>query len=113
MPNIHVQTNLTLTEDKKIELKDALGKAIETIPGKTERWLMVVLEDDCKMYFQGSDAPCALASVELLGSASDATYDKMTAVMTDLLAKTIGVSPDRIYTKYTEYTHWGWNGNNF
>ena len=113
MPNIHVQTNISLSEAKKEDLKTALGKAIETIPGKTERWLMVVLEENKTMYFQGSDAPCALCSVELLGSASDAVYDKMTAVMSDLLSKTLGVSPDRIYTKYTEYTHWGWNGSNF
>ena len=113
MPNIQIQTNITLNDTTKDDLKVALGKAIETIPGKTERWLMVVLEDQKTMYFQGSDAPCALCSVELLGSASDATYDKMTAVMTDLLAKKLGVAPDRIYTKYTEFAHWGWNGNNF
>lgn len=113
MPNIHVQTNITLTPDKKTEIKEALGKAIETIPGKTERWLMVVLEGNKSMYFQGSDAPCALCSVELLGSASDAVYDKMTAVMTDLLSEKLSVPADRIYTKYTEFTHWGWNGSNF
>ncbi len=113
MPNIHVQTNVTVTPEMKTDLKEALGKAIETIPGKTERWLMVVLEGDKSMYFQGSDAPCALASVELLGSASDAVYDKMTAVMTDLLSEKLSVPADRIYTKYTEFTHWGWNGNNF
>ena len=113
MPNIHLQTNISLSETTKDELKSALGKAIETFPGKTERWLMVELEGNKTMYFQGSDAPCALCSVELLGSASDATYDKMTAVMTDLLSEKLGVAPDRIYTKYTEYTHWGWNGNNF
>lgn len=113
MPNIQIQTNVALSDSAKTELKAALGKAIETIPGKSERWLMVELEGEKTMYFQGSDAPCVLASVELLGSASDATYDKMTAVMTDLLSKKLGVAPDRIYTKYTEFTHWGWNGNNF
>ena len=46
MPNIHVQTNITLTPEKKTEIKEALGKAIETIPGKSERWLMVVLEGE-------------------------------------------------------------------
>ena len=113
MPNIHVQTNISLSDSTKEELKAALGKAIETIPGKTERWLMVVLEGEKSMYFQGSDAPCALCSVELLGSASDAVYDKMTALMTDLLSEKLSVPADRIYTKYTEFTHWGWNGNNF
>lgn len=113
MPNIHIQTNLKIDAPKAEELKARLGKAIETIPGKSERWLMVVLDGDQKMYFQGSDAPCALCSVELLGSATDAVYDKMTAVLTDLLSDALGVPCDRIYTKYTEFAHWGWNRSNF
>jgi hypothetical protein len=113
MPNIQIQTNLTITPEMANELKASLGKAIETIPGKSERWLMVVLEDNKTMYFQGSDAPCALASVELLGSASDATYDNMTEVMCKTLAEKLSVPADRIYVKYTEFSHWGWNGSNF
>jgi len=37
----------------------------------------------------------------------------MTADVCTLLAKETGISPDRIYVKYEEVFHWGWNGSNF
>lgn len=112
MPNIHIQTNLTVEAPTSKELKARLGKAIETLPGKSEAWLMVELVGNVDMCFQGKNAPCALAHVELLGSASEAVYDKMTAVLTDILNDTLGIAADRIYVKYTEYPRWGWNGSN-
>ena len=70
MPFIEVKT----TEDLSAvaaELKSALGDAITAIPGKSESWLMVNLVGEQKMYFQGSDAPCALFSVSIFGTATD------------------------------------------
>lgn len=113
MPKIHLITNVTIPSEKAVEIKTLLGKAIETIPGKSERWLMVQIEDNTTLYFQGSDAPCLMASVELLGSASDAIYDKMTAVLTEKMSLALSIDPARIYTQYAEFTHWGWNGRNF
>ncbi len=113
MPNIKITTNLTVPAEKAAEIKTLMGKAIETIPGKTERWLMVEICDKAALYFQGSDAPCLLASVELLGSASDAVYEAMTAQLTDMLSNALALPADRIYTQYSEFTHWGWNGSNF
>lgn len=66
MPFIEVKT----TEDLSAvaaELKSALGDAITAIPGKSESWLMVNLVGEQKMYFQGSDTPCALFSVSIFG----------------------------------------------
>ena len=84
MPFIEVKT----TEDLSAvaaELKSALGDAITAIPGKSESWLMVNLVGEQKMYFQGSDAPCALFSVP----------------------------PERTYVRYREVDHWGYNNFNF
>ncbi len=113
MPNIQILTNLPVPAEKADEIKTLMGKAIETFPGKTERWLMVEIRDKATLYFQGSGAPCLLASVELLGSATDEVYERMTALLTKTLSETLSLPPDRIYTRYSEYTHWGWNGSNF
>ena len=78
MPFIEVKT----TEDLSAvaaELKSALGDAITAIPGKSESWLMVNLVGEQKMYFQGSDTPCALFSVSVFGTATDDAYDDLTA----------------------------------
>lgn len=109
MPFIEVKTNQTI--DKAV--KSELGNAITAIPGKSEAWLMVSLEENKKMYFKGSDEPCAMFDVSIFGSASDSAYDDLTKRLCDISQKYLGVSPDRTYVKYTEISHWGYNNFNF
>ena len=95
MPFIEVKT----TEDLSAvaaELKSALGDAITTIPGKSESWLMVNLVGEQKMYFQGSDAPCALFSVSIFGTATDDAYDDLTCRLCAIAQQYLQVPPERI-----------------
>lgn len=109
MPFIEVKTNQTI--DKAV--KSELGNAITAIPGKSEAWLMVSLEENKDMCFKGSDGPCAMFDVSIFGSASDSAYDDLTKRLCNISQKYLGVSPDRTYVKYTEISHWGYNNFNF
>ncbi len=111
MPFIEVKTNQNISD--KAALKTALGEAITAIPGKSEAWLMVELEDSKAMYFQGSDKPCAMFEVAIFGKASDDAYDDLTKRICAISEKQLGVSPDRTYVKYSEIEHWGYNNFNF
>ena len=113
MPYIETKLSTPLTKEKELTLKSALGRLIENFPGKTERWLMLDFADNCHMYFNGSDEPCAYVHIALFGKGSDEAYDKMTADVCELLSRETGIAPDRIYVKYEEVFHWGWNGSNF
>ena len=59
MPFINVKTNIPVSENAQEALKTRLGQAIEAIPGKSEAWLMVGVEPECALWFQGTDAPAA------------------------------------------------------
>lgn len=109
MPFIEVKTNQNI--DKSI--KSELGNAITAIPGKSEAWLMVSLEENKEMYFNGSDEPCAMFEVAIFGKASDSAYDDLTKRLCAISEKYLGVSPDRTYVKYSEIDHWGYNNFNF
>jgi phenylpyruvate tautomerase PptA (4-oxalocrotonate tautomerase family) len=114
MPYISTKTNIEITKEKETTIKEKLGKAIELIPGKSERWLMLSFEDNASLYFQGkSDGGIAFVEVKLFGSASSSAYDKLTAAITDILKEELGLSPDKVYVKYEEVSNWGYNGNNF
>ncbi len=113
MPYINAKTNVAISKETEIEIKKKLGKAIELIPGKSENWLMVSLEERCSLYFKGrSDNAIAFVEVKLFGSADDGAYDKLTAAVTKILKEELNIAPDQIYVKYEEVSHWGWNGNN-
>ena len=114
MPYIKLTTTAKVDAAKAQALKAGFGKAIENFPGKTEQWLMVNIEDQQRMWFRGDDSEnAAMVDVDLLGGVSKSASEKMTAALCDLLQKELGVSPTRVYVKYTGYADWGWNGTNF
>ena len=114
MPYINLQTTSKVTDEKANAVKSALGKAISIIPGKSENWLMVKIEDGQSMWFRGdASADTAFVSVSVFGTLSDSAADKMTAEICDILGKELGIAPDRIYVRYSEHDKWGWNGGNF
>ena len=114
MPYIDVKTTVTLTKEKIDLLKTKIAEILaSSFPGKTENWLMLNFAGGCSMYFAGSDADCMLVDIAIFGSQADSSYDKMTAAVCELIEKECGIAQNRVYVKYSEYSHWGWNGMNF
>ncbi len=113
MPYIETKTNLSIRPETAASIKAKLGRAIQTVPGKSERWLMVSFMGDLPFYFAGSDAPCAMVEVKLFGSAPDSALEALTGQITDILTGELGLPADRVYVKYELCDHWGWNGSNF
>lgn len=114
MPYINIKTSVKLDENKKAELKSAFGRAIETIPGKTESYLMVAVEDGISIYLGGDDSkPLAMIDVKIYGHAKPSDFSKMTGVLCEICKKLLGISPDGVYVTYAEVENWGWNGKNF
>lgn len=114
MPYIEAKVSCKLSDEKVEALKTGFGKAIECIPGKTEDWLMVNIEDGKKLYFKGNnDGDTAIISVAILGKSTDDAYLKLTKELCALVSSTTGIFPDRIYVTYREADTWGWNNINF
>ncbi len=113
MPYIETKTNALISKQKEIQLKESFAKAIELIPGKSEQWLMLNFSDNERIWFSGDDSPSAILKVEIFGSASNSSYDALTAELTDIVSSVLEISPSRIYIKYDEINNWGWNGSNF
>ncbi|MBR1763978.1 MAG: hypothetical protein IJ746_01125 [Ruminococcus sp.] len=112
MPFINIKTNVPIAPEAETTIKTALGKAITAVPGKSEGWLMVGLEQQT-LYFRGTDEPAAIAQVSLYGSAGHQALDKLAGSITDIISAQLGVSPDRIYVSCFATPDWGWNGSLF
>ena len=113
MPFIHTRVNRTITPEAEKELAAQYGKAVAAL-GKSEQWLMLQFEGNCRLYFQGtSDRPLAFVSVNLYGKASSAAYQRMTEKITAIVSDTLAIPADGIYVEYEETDHWGWQGANF
>lgn len=113
MPFIQTKTNKTITAEQENQIKERLGKSASII-GKSESWLMLGFEDNCRMYFKGDNSkPMAFVEVKLFGSAPKSAYEKMTAEICTIFGDVLGISADCVYVKYEEVENWGWNGGNF
>ena len=114
MPFINTKLNVRLTEEKEAVLKAKLGEAIAVFPGKSEYWLMLSFEDECRMWFRGhSQYPVAMVEVKLFGSANRAYCEEMTKVICKIFKEELNIAPDHVYVEYTATEHWGWNNENF
>lgn len=113
MPFIHTRTNQPISQEAEKKLAKDLGQAISVL-GKSESWLMLQFEDNCRLYFKGnSQKPLAFVNVKLYGSADGNAYEKLTEKITAMLKDTLSIPADGIYVEYEETEHWGWNGSNF
>ena len=114
MPFIETKLNIRLTPEKEANIKEKLGKAISLFPGKSEYWLMLRFEDNCRMWFRGYNSfPIAMVQVQLFGSAEAAITEQMTAEICRILSEELSVQPDHIYINYSFSETWGWNNENF
>ena len=113
MPFISSKVSVPLTKEKEQVLKVRLGQAITCFPGKSESFLMLDFEDNCRLYFRGEPGPAAFIEVKVFGSLERSACEKMTAAVTDIFVKELNIERGRIYVRYEETEHWGWNGANF
>lgn len=114
MPYISTTTTKKLSDSEKETLQKALGEMISIFPGKSERWLMLSISDGVKMCFGGDDSlNCAFVEVKIFGNAPENAYDRFTEELCGLFERSLSIPRDRVYVRYEESFHWGWNGANF
>ncbi|MBV4420255.1 hypothetical protein KM800_13160 [Clostridium tyrobutyricum] len=114
MPYIQTKVNVEITKDKEKNIKQKLGKAIELIPGKSEKWLMLSFQDNANLYFKGNnEESIAFIEVKIFGKADNKEYNSLTKEITNIFSQELNIKPSQIYIKYEEVEHWGWNGSNF
>ena len=114
MPFIGSKITVKVSKEKKETIKKRLGAAIELIPGKSERFLMVGFEDEYSLFFSGEELEKgAFVEVKIFGKASKESYDKLTSAICLIYEEELGIPQNRTYVKYEEVENWGWNGKNF
>ena len=114
MPYIHLCTNREISGEKGEKLKSCFGKRIELIPGKSEQWLMVRIEDNCRLWFAGGNSPAAIMTLKAFGGElRGECYDALTSALIGDVSTELDIPEDRIYIEYENTMHWGWNGRNF
>lgn len=113
MPYINTKVTTEITFEKEEILKAKLGKAI-TLIGKPESYLMLSFEENCRLWFAGTnDEEAAYVEVALLHSAPKSSYEKLTEEICNILSEDLSIPAQRIYVKFSETEYWGHAGYMF
>lgn len=110
MPYIRVASSQNWTEPQKLDLKAGLAAAVELIPGKTEAALMIELDDNREMYFQGDKRELAYVDAKFSGSIEDVYQQKFTVAVFKLLNDVCALKEDAVYLTISEFGSWGTRG---
>lgn len=115
MPFIEILTNKTLRPEQHTALQHRMGELISLMPGKSEQWLMVHIEDGASLCFAGDAGKTAvMAQLRAFGAEQSAEcYDALTEAVTAACTELLEAAPERVYVEYEVTSHWGWNGKNF
>ena len=114
MPFIDSKVTVELNEDEREYLKTELGKIVEEIPGKSEKFLMLGFQDKYPLYFKGKKLDYgAFVEVKLFGAVAEDYLKQVTSEICNLYSKKLNIPSKSIYVKFEEVDNWGWNGNNF
>lgn len=110
MPFINVKTNAALSGEKKLAIENRLSDAISLIPGKSDRYLMLAVEDNVSMMFRrDADSPVAMVEVKIFGSSTKDAYGALTAAICEALSAEAGIDGAGCYVKFEEVKYWGYN----
>jgi phenylpyruvate tautomerase PptA (4-oxalocrotonate tautomerase family) len=111
MPFINVKTNTKLDDTKKRNIKSRISDIISILPGKSDRYLMLAVEDDIDMMFhRDAESNMAMVEVKLFGAATKDAYQRLTKAICNILSDEAGVNGENCYVKFGEVKYWGYNG---
>ena len=110
MPFIIARVNTPVTHEQEIAIKSRLGQAIESVPGKSEEYLMVGIEADYHFYLRGAEQKAAYIEVSIFGNEAHLGYDTLSAEITETMEQELHIPPENVYIKYDDIKAWSVNG---
>ena len=111
MPLINLQVSGSLSDAAKDAVAGKLGKLISLMPGRSEKYLMVGIQDGFTHYLAGQKLDrAAFMDLRLLGRESEEGQEAFVVQAQAALAKLLDIPVENIYTNILEMPHWGARG---
>ena len=111
MPFIISRVNCPIRPEQEQELKAWLGQAISLVPGKSEDYLLLGFEDNCRLWLRGqNDQPVAYVEANIFGNEGHRGYEAFTAEVTRMFHHVLNIPPENVYISFTDIPAWSVQG---
>jgi hypothetical protein len=93
-------------------LQKEISKKIADLTGKSENYVMTMIQSNTQMSFAGSDEPCCFIKVKSIGSLNPSLMSKS---LCELIASKTNINTNRIYIEFIDVkgSNWGYNSSTF
>ena len=111
MPFIQINTSSKSVVDSDL-LQKEISTTIADLTGKSENYVMTMIQSNNQMSFAGSDNPCCFIMVKSIGSLNPSLMSKS---LCELIASKTNINTTRIYIEFIDVkaSNWGYNGSTF
>ena len=111
MPFIQINTSSKSEVDSDF-LQKEISKKIADLTGKSENYVMTMIQSNTQMSFAGSDEPCCFIKVKSIGSLNPSLMSKS---LCELIASKTNINTNRIYIEFIDVkgSNWGYNSSTF
>jgi len=112
MPYIRLSITQKLSEETQEALVNGIGEALNLIPGKDARGLIVDMEDGKTMFVGGKKQDnLVFADVRYYSNYTLKIKQAFTVGVFDAITKILDTPKDRAFLTITEYNSWGGFGD--
>lgn len=111
MPFIMSKVNVPVDAAQEVKLKSRLGKAIELLPGLSEKYLLAGFESDCRFYLRGDkNQSVAYVEVSVFGNEQHIGCEDFSLAVAKIFAEVLNIPPQNVYIKFNDIAAWSVGG---
>ena len=111
MPFIMSKVNIQLNSAQEFQLKSRLGKAMELLPGLSEKYLLAGFESNHHFYLRGDNLQkIAYIEVSIFANENHIGYEEFSAEVTRIFAEILSIPPQNVYIKFVDIPCWSVGG---
>ena len=111
MPMINLQVSESLSPEDKDNIAKELGRLINLMRGRSEKYLMLGIKDGFTHYLAGTKLErAAFMDLRLLGHENEEGQEKFVVAAQASLSRLLNIPIGNIYTNILEMPHWGARG---
>ena len=111
MPFLIAKVNKKINSEQEIALKSRLGKAIELLPGLSEKYLLFGFQSDFNFYLRGKNTEyVAYIEFSVFGNENHLGFENFSAAVTKIFVDVLNIPPMNIYIKFSDISAWSVGG---
>ena len=105
------KVNIPINTAQELQLKSRLGKAMEILPGLSEKYLLAGFEDNFHLYLRGDNLQkIAFIEVSIFSNENHIGYEEFSAEVTRIFVDILSIPPQNVYIKFVDIPCWSVGG---